>query len=321
MRWLVWCLTLVLVACGKSNSKLDAPPSGQAGKGGASAAGAGGAVSMTGGVAGSGEEAGAGASVGGRSSAGGSGGAPASGDGGSSAGAGGSGASSSGAGAGGAGLAGNASGGFSSAGDGSGGEAGGTNDECASYDACGCGCCGGLASTPTCYHPDRGEELSSIVAADQAQASDPGCSNAGCSSGTRHVCCAIPEPTAAAYAASFYIGGINHLTIERRGSDERCALLELVAPNSSPVPYSLEIPDGWFIQGGSASPCGADGRVSSPWLLAFGGIGSVSFSTPEMCAVDFDFTLFFASDSGALEAVRFQGQRLEIGGHQLAGCP
>jgi hypothetical protein len=279
MRWTVWWLTLALVACGESKSKLEPAPSGKAGKAGTSAAG--GALGMAGGVAGSGEEAGAGMSAGGRSSAGGSGGAPASGDGGSSAGAGGSGAggsgaSSPGAGAGGAGLAGNASGGLASAGDGSGGEAGGPQDECATHEVC--------------------------------------------SSATRHFCCAIPEPTAAAYAASYYIGGLNHLTIERRGSDERCALLELVAPDASPVPYSLEIPEGWVIQGGRASLCGEDGRVSSPWRFAFEGTGSVSFSTPEMCAIDFDFTLFFESESGELEAARFQGQGLEIGGDQMFGC-
>ncbi len=311
MRWLVWCVVLAAGACARSKSESDAEPGSSAGTGGASVAGSGGAPVAGGG---SGGDAGAGRHAGGRasggfSSVGGSGGRSTSGAAGSDSG-----------GEAGGGIAGSASasGGMASAGEGSGGEAGAPVVECGTYDACGCGCCGGATPTPTCYYPERGDELASIIAADQAQSVDPGCESAGCSLGARHLCCVTPEPSAGIYAARAIAGGFDRLTIERRGSGERCAALTLVSPVSGgQLDFPLEAPSGWALERTGESAC-EDGTLAPPGRPAAGGIGSVSYSTPEPCALDFDFTLFFLSDTGEVEPVRFQGEGVPLTG--AAGC-
>jgi hypothetical protein len=308
MRWLVWCLMLAAGACAKSH---DAGPAsgGSSGAGASVAAGSGGASGSASGGAGMAD---AGRASSGSSGVGGDSGRAASGAGGQGAGSGGTGGDGE---IGGAGSAsGGATAGNASAGEANGGEAGAPAAECGPYDACGCGCCGGTTPTSACYYPERGDLLSSIIAADQAAGADPECESAGCALGIRHLCCVTPEPSAGTYAARLVPGGYDRLIIERRGSAERCSALGLVRPLSAAQhTFPIETPGDWGLERAGESAC-VNGMFDAPGRSAVGGIGSVSYSSPDQCALDFDLTLFFVSEAGELESVRFQAENVALGG-------
>jgi hypothetical protein len=218
------------------------------------------------------------------------------------------------------------------AGDSSGGEAagatgasddagaGGTGpDECGQYDACGCGCCSETPMTTSCYYPEIGERLSTIRNEDQAAGASPDCEFAGCSLGTRHVCCTTPPlDDAATYGVTGYTNDASHHWIQRENSEGRCTELHLVVPDPGPTPFPLELPENFAFEAAYDYACdsagGADAaQVKDP-------IGILGWLRHEMGCMDFDFTVFFMTESGVVDPVRFQAQRVATSGSSER-CP
>jgi hypothetical protein len=196
------------------------------------------------------------------------------------------------------------------------GGAGAPAEECGEYVACGCGCCGGTEpSGASCYYPERGESLDDIVSADRAAASDPGCANAGCSLGTRRVCCqsSSADDGAGTYTGSGLIGGLDHLAVHRASPAGRCTTLGIATAASSERPFAVELPAGWRLETATDGACDVDGMVSEPIRFAFGGVGTLSF-VDASCTLAVDATLFFLTDSGEVEAVRLVQEAVAVTG-------
>src|SRR5215216_4573485 len=85
--------------------------------------------------------------------------------------------------------------------------AAGAASGCDSYEACGCGCCGGQPPHAKCVYPDLGQDLNSIIADDVATRQDvEACANVGCSAGQAYFCCEAPPPSndGASYETSVF---------------------------------------------------------------------------------------------------------------------
>lgn len=181
------------------------------------------------------------------------------------------------------------------------------------YVACGCGCCFPMQSQPRCYYPELGQTLASIQADDQARSGSAQCAAAGCSIGIEYICCtkARPEDPPPSYEIGGYIGDLDHLTIRRRVGTA-CSELALVRPGTSHGEV-ISVPDGWVVE--SALDCGqptlGSGRV---------GEGSVRFaSSTSACALDFDFDLFFPTETG-FRADHFQADAEPVPAAALFSC-
>lgn len=303
MRWLVWSATIVLFACGRSKTESAEPAGGTGGTGGTVSSGAGGTGTGGNGTGGTtpagGSSATGGSPAAGHSSAGTSGNQSSGGEAGI--------AANAGHGTGGA-TAGQATstGGASTGGDaGEAGSAGSTGKVCeGEYLACGCGCCPDQYSF-ACYYPDRGDSLTTIASEDRAVAMSPSCENAGCGVGIGYTCCQVPpvDPDAT-YEVTSFGSGLLHLLIERTGADGVCGSLSLIYPSDAEPGFPLDLPERWGLNSTEGSTCNMeDGRG------AMGAIGSVSFTTPDRCTLDFDFTLFLA---GRFEAVRFKASGVPV---------
>jgi hypothetical protein len=302
MRLVVCSLALALFACGKSMSRSDAADA--AGAGGTQA-GNGGDAPTTSGVGGQSAEGGAsaGGSIGGASGGRASGGAA-----GSSAGAGGTGGNGAGPSAG---VGGNSAG--------SAGAAGAPDLGCdGAYDVCGCGCCG-EAMSAGCYYPERGDDLATIRADDQAAAMHPRCATEGCSLGVRLLCCETTGvEDSATYALSGWSSDLQYTVVARTTDDGRCTGAVFARPR---IPgrgaFPFELPDQWNFEYAYAQDGGCDANLPSEELVTIGGLGFLKFTDPNCIFVfDFDFTLFFRGEADSVEAVRFKadGVRFPIHG-------
>ena len=183
------------------------------------------------------------------------------------------------------------------------------------YTACGCGCCGGVSSTLACYYPSLGENIAAITAQDQATKSATNCDLAGCSRGTRYVCCAEPAPessSSAAYTAEGYSGGLDHVTISKSGSD--CARLSFARPLSgSTSPVRMNLPATWGVASGEFGPCGDAGTTTQ----AKGGVGTLALrASGSQCLADLHATLFALAADGTVTA-----SRLDVDGVAVTGLP
>jgi hypothetical protein len=203
------------------------------------------------------------------------------------------------------------------------GEGGAPNASCGAYVACGCGCCANTLPGTSCFYPALGDDLDAIIAADEAAASDPGCASAGCSLGVRRVCCETPdEPGEATYGARGYIGGVNRLTIKRTGADGRCTALALVQPMADNDGLEVTLPDGWAVESATDYACvDENSAASDSRRRAIGGLGTLEFAGPSDCAVDLDLTLFFATQDGEVDAVRFFGNDVVVPEFSSGDCP
>lgn len=282
------------------------------GRGGTSSlAGAGGAPFVTGGVATSG-----GASAGGAAAAAGAGaGADAGGDDGGGRAQGGTSSAGAKGFSGGDSARGGADGGGSSVA-GAGGEG-----ECSTYALCGCGCCGtGPTRVSRCYYPEAGERLDELIAADREQASNPGCANAGCALGELTACClrGTAEAEVATYTASYYIGGIDRITINKTSADGFCATAVLAAPISGGVHAALETPGGaWSLQRGAAALC----AMSATWPEFVGATGSVTARAEgNGCVLDIHATFFTPNASGGVSPVYFEADGVPLSGPGPSFC-
>lgn len=314
----MWCLVFGLIACGEtSRNGSEAHGSGgtaQAAKGGSTSGGSGSAAggAASGGTPTAGDVGtlgGAGSPVG----PSGSGGRTASGG---MANMGGNGGTDAGLGA----SAGD--GGFAAAGEEAGGGEAGTAGaggssplECAGeYLACGCGCCGGTTPRTVCYYPDHGDSLASIKSEDQSIAMNSTCANAGCSLGTRYVCCVAPsEAPEATYETSggMISADVYRISLRRKGGDERCQFVHIArgdGPGGKDFPIAL--PEGWILEVLEDYACVDENSAdASKRRQAIGGHGSLGFvSESGECTLNYDFTLFFASDGAAVDAVRFSSE-------------
>jgi hypothetical protein len=142
----------------------------------------------------------------------------------------------------------------------------------------------------------------------------PGCESAGCGMGTHYACCLTPEPAPGAtlYEAS---GGhptedIWRVSIYRTGRDERCQFVHMArgdGPGPGSYEFPIALPEGWILEGVTDVACeDKNSADASKFRTAIGGLGSIDFvAVGGECTLDYDFTLFFASTSGEVDAVRF----------------
>jgi hypothetical protein len=195
-----------------------------------------------------------------------------------------------------------------------------------SYEACGCGCCGGVTSSPLCYYPSAGDSLSAIIAADQTVAGSSTCSLAGCALGQHYLCCAeaSAEPAGSAqYTAQYTVGGYDRVGLSKTSTDGNCLSLKLV--NSGPsgansTKLRVSTPSNWTIEGAiSASPCAS----STPVTQAIGAQGTVSFSPSgtASCAISAHLTVFFvATTDSPVTTMRIDADTVLISGGPVGYC-
>jgi len=188
-----------------------------------------------------------------------------------------------------------------------------------SADACGCGCCGGVALTPTCYYPEHGDDLAALVAADKATGVN--CDAVGCSIGAHLVCCETPSvDDTATYTMGGYESSYNYLVVSRKTAAGRCTQAVFVeAPDTQPV-FLLDISDGAALVNNSTQDGACDDMNGAPQRAAIGGIGSMSHTAPHSCSWDFDFTLFFGNDDGSVDPVRFKATKVALPGLTDGQC-
>jgi len=325
-----WVLALLAVACGKSMSHSSVTDSAGTG-GGAQPGGKGGATTpMASGGVGAANAGTSAVGSGGRAASGGTstsraGSTSVAGAGGASGGTVGSGATA-GSGVAGAGLAGMGavtSGGAAGASMGGmaglaavggtaddGGAGGSIELDCqGSYDRCGCGCCS-APTNPGCYYPEHGDDLAAIKSEDQATATSPDCANAGCALGTHLVCCeAAPPDENAVNEITYFSSDTVNTWFIRSTLDQRCTSL-LIPTAALTGPISFAFPEQWPIADASTRDGECDNFGRSPDRSAIGALGTLARNADCYAAFDADFTLFFSTDSGAVDSVRFKGSFL-----------
>jgi hypothetical protein len=203
-----------------------------------------------------------------------------------------------------------------SAGEIAGGEAGAAGASACrdSYRACGCGCCSGREPTKRCYYPEVAGHLEGIATEDQRIAQSADCPMMGCSTGVEYVCCSSAAASAgpAEYEAAVIPGGIDRLVVERTGEDGRCSKLSIANRVTAPGDVFEIETSNWSAELGQDAGCTGGGART-----AVGGVGYVYWGG-QPCVVDFEFTLFFPSESGAFEGVRFSAEDVPVTG---GACP
>lgn len=178
------------------------------------------------------------------------------------------------------------------------------------FAACGCGCCGDPRNT-ACYYPTVGETLDAIKAADAQSRATTNCTLAGCAAGTRYVCCvpAAPESQAASYAADSWPGGLDHLTIAKRGAD--CATLSLARPAQPRAGFRIDTGGTWALTLASFGPCVDAGVLGT----AQGGLGTVFLHTvASTCVADVHVTLFGFTSTGTMKTSRLDADGVAVTG-------
>jgi hypothetical protein len=170
------------------------------------------------------------------------------------------------------------------------------------YDACGCGCCGSPPMSVACYFPTAGDTLEAIKAADDEVRATINCLTAGCSPGTRYICClpADPDPPGSAtYEVSAWSGGLDHLDISKSGAD--CAHLGFASGYDSRPEYRVETPDGWMVMIALMDTCGDGGAGEWP----DGALGTMAFRQSDgQCLADVHVTLYTFTAAGEVRTIR-----------------
>jgi hypothetical protein len=170
------------------------------------------------------------------------------------------------------------------------------------YDACGCGCCSSTPMRMACYFPTAGDTLEAIKAADDEVRATTNCQAAGCSSGTRYVCClpADPDPPGSTtYEVSAWSGGLDHLDITKSGPD--CAHLGFASGRDSRPDFRVVTPEGWTVMSALIDHCGDGGTGDWP----DGALGTMAFRQSDgQCLADVHVTLFAFTAAGEVRTVR-----------------
>jgi hypothetical protein len=184
---------------------------------------------------------------------------------------------------------------------------------CASpYLSCVCQCCPSAPRDAACYYPSAGETLQAIKDKEAADRNVVNCAGAGCSSGTRYVCCmpAAPEPASAAtYSASAYSGDMDNLTIRKVGTP--CAQILLSRPAKTRAGFHLDGASGWGLMAANFGVCPEGSYVQS----VEGALGTVEFrGEGNNCEVDVHMTLYDLSATGEMKTIRMDIDGLSVTG-------
>ena len=178
------------------------------------------------------------------------------------------------------------------------------------YDACGCGCCDSTPTNTACYYPTAGDTLEAIKAADDEVRATTNCLTAGCSFGTRYVCClpAAPDPPGSAtYQVSPWSGGLDHLDISKSGAD--CAHLGFASGRDAHPDYRVETPEGWTVLSAMIDDCGDGGTGDWP----DGALGTLVFRQAEgLCLADVHVTLYAFTAAGEVRTIRVDVEGAEL---------
>jgi hypothetical protein len=186
------------------------------------------------------------------------------------------------------------------------------------YNSCMCSCCSTIGRAMACYYPTLGESVATLAAADEERWASAICGTNACSSGTHYLCCtpADPEPpSAATYATSAYIGGIDRLGITKTGAD--CASLAFAGGALGSKEFHIDSGTYWAAENASFGPCGDAGTRT----YAQGALGTLTFRRADSaCVMDLHVTLFAISDAAELTTARMDAEGLPMPS-LLGGCP
>jgi hypothetical protein len=166
----------------------------------------------------------------------------------------------------------------------------------ASFDACGCGCCGPPA-VRACYYPERGESISTIP-----NPMPTNCALAGCSLGTHYVCCAGAGAAPTGNEIYCYTidrsetGGYHIMKTQAGG----CATLHVTARPGSMFPIST--PPDLVASGALRGVCNGDFAED-----AIGGLGSVAITNGKL---DVHVVLYFER-AGGISSERLDVDQLD----------
>ncbi|MGC4089997.1 MAG: hypothetical protein QM756_19335 [Polyangiaceae bacterium] len=201
---------------------------------------------------------------------------------------------------------------------GTGGEAGGGGEAGApscegSYTACGCGCCGGVQQTTptTCYYPEWGDSLATIVAADKRVAGSASCANAGCSFPYVYACC-MSAPQEAQSAGQYTWSRLgDSLSLFKTDAQGMCGSLQLEI-GAPPLPTLRADTFGWT-SSGSYQPCSMS-SINEPIGIS-GSIYAYRTSSggTSTCALNVHVTLFIGLGNGGVRAARFDVDGIDAG--------
>lgn len=179
------------------------------------------------------------------------------------------------------------------------------------YHACGCGCCPGQTATTTCLYPALGQDIFTIIAADQAKAQDTvACANADCMTRQDYICCEAPPPSddGASYETSVVIGGYDRIRLFKHGSVD-CSTFTLVDGPLAGPKFPVETPGNWGIEQITRLPCSS----SAIGPKAFGAIGTFSLRVSgDACVVDAHLAAFFGDAMQGVEAERFDADGVPV---------
>lgn len=179
------------------------------------------------------------------------------------------------------------------------------------YHACGCGCCPGQTATTTCLYPALGQDIFTIIAADQAKAQDTvACANAACMTRQDYICCEAPPPSddGASYETSVFIGGYDRIRLFKHGAVD-CSTFTLVDGPPGGTEFPVETPGNWAIEQITRLPCSS----SAIGPKAFGAIGKFSLRVSgDACVVDAHLAAFFGDAMQGVEAERFDADGVPV---------
>lgn len=208
------------------------------------------------------------------------------------------------------------SGGASAGTAGDGGEAGAA-DPCRELLACGCGCCAGSVPEVRCHYADLPMDRDNLFAANEAARLSPNCASAGCSTGTRYLCCKTPppDPSPATYSASLVIGGgYDRIQIVKMGT-EWCPRLTFT-DGMSGLRTALDGLPGWNLEYGSYMSC----FMSSLPRNVIGASGSIKTRVSgSSCVLDLHFAVY-AFVNEKLIPFRFDADGVLLSGVSPARC-
>ncbi len=158
-----------------------------------------------------------------------------------------------------------------------------------------------------CYYPELGDDLAVIACEDQREAMDPRCADKPCVDGLVQACCATPAPQPAMYIATGYSDSV---LIWRQSPTIGVTSFYFSLLDSGTNGWPLEVPNGWGENFAS--------QEGENWQ-AIGALGRAALGEGPDCTLDLDFTLFFVTESGPVEPVRFKASGLVI--ENISPCP
>lgn len=125
----------------------------------------------------------------------------------------------------------------------------------------------------------------------------------------------------ASYTVSGYSADAVYLIVTRKSPGGRCTTVTFANPGAELEEFPLDVSTGASLVNTKTQdgPCGA--MDMAPTRAAIGALGSFELLSPgSYCAFRFDFTLFFLTEHGTVDPVRFHADRVLFVGKDDDDC-